>query len=108
PKLKQLMALESSLEPVVRDGIVLGKVVWVDHFGNLLTNIAAQHLRQNDITITCAGRTLPLVLTYADGNAGELTALVGSNGYLELAIPNGSAAEFLDAGAGLAVQVEVG
>ena len=40
--------------------------------------------------------------------AGEPLALIGSNGYLEIAVPNGNAASLLAGGPGDAVVVETG
>jgi S-adenosylmethionine hydrolase len=58
--------------------------------------------------VITAGRIVPLVETYAEAPPQQLAALFGSDGYLELAIKNGSAADFLDADTGLVVQVDLG
>jgi S-adenosylmethionine hydrolase len=53
-----------------------------------------------------AGRAVRGTLrTYAAAADGELLALVGSHGYLEVAVRNGSAAQLLGVGRGTAVQV---
>jgi len=41
--------------------------------------------------------------TYAEGEPGEVFALVGSAGYLEIVVRDGSAAEILQLGAGAPV-----
>ena len=87
-------------EPLVRrtpeatrraDGAVSGMVLTIDRFGNLITNL----MSRRGGTIELAGRSLPLVRTYADVAAGELVALVGSSGLIEIAVRDGSAAEAL-------------
>jgi S-adenosylmethionine hydrolase len=78
------------------DGTIEGEIVYVDRFGNLITNLAG--LAEG--TIGCAGRELPVRRTYGDAAPGELLALTGSDGELEIAVRNGSAADVLRVQAG--------
>lgn len=81
-----------------------GVVLHVDRFGNLVTSIAGETLGTRAVAVTLAGKTVQgLARTY--GEAVGLSALIGSNGYLEIALPNGSAASELGAGVGEAVVV---
>jgi len=90
----------------VRAGILTGSVVTVDHFGNLITDIEAQHLAPLEAREVCiAGRTLSLRRTYAEGRPGELMALVNSFDVLEIAERDGSAALTLGVGRGATVTV---
>jgi S-adenosylmethionine hydrolase len=78
------------------DGTIVGEIVYVDHFGNLITNISgvaggAARLRD---------RELPVRVTYASAQPGELLALVSSDGELEIALRDGSAARALQAAPG--------
>jgi S-adenosylmethionine hydrolase len=82
---------------------VRGTVLHVDHFGNLISAIRAADLPPGSRSVIAADRRLPLVRTY--GDQPELCALIGSGGYLEIALPNGSAATALNAGIGLEVTV---
>ncbi|MCI0651009.1 MAG: SAM-dependent chlorinase/fluorinase [Planctomycetes bacterium] len=82
-------------------GGVRGEVIYRDHFGNCITNI---RLDENAAgTARVAGKDLPLSSHYAQAARGELVALRGSSGYLELAVREGSASERfgLDRGAGI-------
>lgn len=88
------------LSPVVRrtpeakrlpDGGIAGEVITVDRFGNAITNCLG--LRGG--TVEVAGRAFPIVRTYADAAPGTATALCGSNGLIEVAVRDGSAAELL-------------
>ena len=93
-------------EPVAGEGAVRGEVMHVDRFGNAITNIPASILtRLDDIRVRAAGHDLALLRTYADTGVGEPLALVGSNGYVEVAVREGSAADALGLGRGDAVRV---
>ena len=93
--------------PVKRDGGLLGKVIYVDRFGNLVTNIADKELAGWErVHVEICGKVIDrLSQYYAQG--GSLAALIGSAGYLEVAVKNGSAAEELKAGVGTPVSVSV-
>jgi hypothetical protein len=88
------------------NGIIAGQVLHIDHFGNLITNIKEDDLpgKPDELIIDINGKNIKgLVKTYAD--AGGLCALIGSSGYLEIALPDGSAADITGASAGDAVRV---
>jgi len=73
------------------DGSLAGRVVHVDAFGNLITDVRGEDLPPGEITVEVRGRPIKgLRRTYAKGIG--LMALVGSSGYLEVALPGGSAA----------------
>lgn len=88
------------LDPVVRrtpearrgaDGSVIGEVIGIDRFGNAITNLIAPR----GGWIVAAGRTFPILRTYADAEVGDLMALVGSSGFVEVARRDGNAAQSL-------------
>jgi S-adenosylmethionine hydrolase len=84
---------------------VLGEVITVDHFGNLLTN-----LDQASVggfaggRALVAGRSLRHVRTYADAAPGELLALINAFGVLELAEREGNAERTLGVTRGAVVE----
>lgn len=95
------------------DQSVEGEVIIVDHFGNLVTNIPVTALRgAEDIHVTVKGHRISglsrAFQQMEDTPKTQLVALIGSNGYLEIALPNGSAAALLAVGAGEPVQVTKG
>ena len=93
-------------EPVAGEDGVRGEVVHVDRFGNAITNIPASMLPEaGEARVHAAGRDVALLRTYADAEAGEALALMGSSGYVEVAVREGSAAEALGLGRGDAVRV---
>lgn len=85
-----------------------GAIVKVDRFGNLISNIGAQMLERisgERPPLVSIGNhdPVPLVPTYGSVPAGTLCALVGSSGFLEVAVNGGSAARLLKAGRGARV-----
>lgn len=109
PSISRLVELDLPA-PHVEPNRITGEVVWIDGFGNLITNITAAMLAaisdHSRATIEITGRTIHGVdRTYGDRAAGTLMALVGSSGYLEVAIANGSAAKQLHADAGTQITV---
>ncbi|MCY4455024.1 MAG: SAM-dependent chlorinase/fluorinase [Chloroflexi bacterium] len=93
-------------EPVAGEDGVRGEVLHVDRFGNAITNIPASMLPEaGHARVHAAGRDLALLRTYADAEAGEALALIGSSGYVEVAVREGSAAEALGLRRGAVVRV---
>lgn len=87
---------------VAEDGTIHGEVVHVDRFGNLITNLSRELLPLGrQLCVQIAGREVRgPVENYAQVSEGELLALFGSSGYLEIAARNGNAAVALHAGPG--------
>jgi S-adenosylmethionine hydrolase len=83
-----------------------GRLLQVDRFGNLISNIPEGMLDREIVSVRLAGRTIPhLNETYSAGRG--LVALVGSHGYLEVAWRNGNAAKVLGVGFGETIVVEL-
>ncbi|MCA8966077.1 MAG: SAM-dependent chlorinase/fluorinase [Planctomycetes bacterium] len=75
------------------------RVVHVDAFGNLITNLPAA-TAGNFAAIAVAGRQVAVHGTYGEVPDGEMLALVGSFGFWEIARNGGSAAKLLGVGRG--------
>ena len=98
--------------PVARlaDDAMVGDVLRVDRFGNLVTNIDRKAF---DTFTQAAGielfvgehRVARLVSTYADAPDGEVCALFGSTDHLEIAVNAASAAERLQLTRGAVVKI---
>ena len=84
-------------------GTLHGVVIHVDRFGNLITTIGPAAVATG-ATIRIADRTIIGLAPHFQQNA-PLIALLGSSGLLEIAVPNGSAAELLGVGVGATVEV---
>jgi S-adenosylmethionine hydrolase len=91
-------------EPVREEDGIAGRVIHVDRFGNLVTNVPGAWIRASDL-VEVADRAIPLRSSYGMANPGELLALVNSDGRLEVAERDGSAADTLGIGRGHAVRV---
>ena len=92
---------------VDKDGAIHGQVLHVDRFGNLITNLTHELLPQRQqLRVQIAGREVRgPVETYAQVGEGELVALFGSSGYLEIAVRDGNASAALRAARGTVVTV---
>lgn len=79
-------------------GELVGQVIAIDRFGNAITNLAgiAGELR-------VAEQSIPLRRTYADLAAGEVGAVIGSSGLIEIAVRDGRAADVLELSRGTTV-----
>ena len=82
----------------VSDGKLAGQIIKIDRFGNAITNIPEDALPTSVSTYeiqigqTCLTR---INRAYAESEVGELLAIVGSFGLLEIAVNGGSAVERL-------------
>jgi S-adenosylmethionine hydrolase len=88
-----------------------GVILKVDRFGNLITNLhiddfAGVKTRPFELRIGLE-RIRRLALTYSETAIGEVFAIVGSSGYLEIAANQASAARTLGCGAGAGVEIEI-
>ncbi len=68
-----------------------GVIIHVDGFGNLISNLRLTPGRWGSVEF--GAHRVPLARTYGDVAAGELVAVCGSSGFLEVARNGGSAAE---------------
>ena len=86
-------------------GEIEGEVIYIDRFGNLVTNISEAEL-SGECNVEVEGRTIHgLVLSYAAAAQGELLAIIGSTGRLEISVNQGDAREELAAVRGTRVRV---
>lgn len=84
--------------PAQTGGAALGAVIHVDRFGNLITNIPEAWAR-GAIEVELDGRGVGrLRPAYGAVQPGEPVAVIGSSGFLEIAVRDGSAAAELSAG----------
>lgn len=86
-----------------------GETLAADGFGNLVTSIRAEDLAgAAPAGVEVGGRRVRWVRTYGEASAGELVALLGSGGRVELAVREGSAAAVLGRTRGVPVTVSFG
>jgi len=92
---------------------VIGVVLHVDRFGNLVTNISKECLeklgvKEGDLINVKIGKEklcIRLCSAYGEVSMGEALAVVGSHGFLEFSVNLGDAAESFKAGAGTHIEV---
>ena len=87
---------------------VWGSVQYCDRFGNLITNIPGTVVEGQAWAIVVGDREIPGVLSYSDRDPGGLLALVGSHGWVEVAVNGGSAWAQLQLNYGDVVEVWLG
>ncbi|MEA3306559.1 MAG: SAM-dependent chlorinase/fluorinase [Elusimicrobiota bacterium] len=72
---------------------ILGKVIAIDNFGNVITSIDQKYIRAKSI-FTISEKTIKgLKLTYASVDEGADLALIGSFGFVEFSVRGGSFAK---------------
>jgi len=91
--------------PVANESRIVGTIIYVDRFGNLITNIRADQVSEDSIVRIMGKEIRGIALSYGDHPKGSLLAIIGSSGLLEIALACDSAALRLKAGIGQAVEV---
>jgi S-adenosylmethionine hydrolase len=71
-----------------------GEIIALDQFGNAVTNLPGQEVQPGSV-LEVRGQRLPLGITYAAVPQGDPLALVGSHGFVEIAVNGGSAVAVL-------------
>lgn len=71
---------------------IQGRIVYSDHFGNLITNIR-MNPEVSDANFWLNGQSIPFHKTYADAADGEIFTLLNSMGRYEIAVKNNSASQ---------------
>lgn len=99
-------------KPVATGNILKGRVIFVDHYGNLITNVSHQQFKAfgQKRSFVIKGRPsdpiTEIEMAYSDVNEGEMVALFGANGLLEIAIRQGHAANLLGMGMDDVITIE--
>ncbi|MCK4571642.1 SAM-dependent chlorinase/fluorinase [candidate division WOR-3 bacterium] len=81
-------------KPRMIDSTLIGEIIYIDHFGNLISNINEDILPSSDIEIEIKGKKIEgLSRNYEEGKDKGLLALInGGFGLLEVALYKGNAA----------------
>jgi S-adenosylmethionine hydrolase len=93
----------SATQPQWEQAALVGEVVYVDGFGNLITNVSLRHVKEvRELTkrpnplIKIAGQSIDgLVRSYAEGDHAAPRALINSDGQLEIFCKEASASALL-------------
>ncbi len=97
-------------EPRWEGGVLVGEVLHVDRFGNLVTSLRGTALAElgpeEAWAVEIEGRSLgPPVRSFSEGPSGASAAILGSSGRLEIFVRRGSARNLLGAGRGTSARV---
>ena len=100
-------------DPKMNGEKLIGKIVYVDHFGNLITNITPTDLHtfrsvtKRQVRAISLGEIViqGLKTHYAEGALGVPEALINSNGLLEIFVKQGRAADRFDVKIGQGIEV---
>ncbi|MGB3512734.1 MAG: SAM-dependent chlorinase/fluorinase [Microcoleaceae cyanobacterium] len=85
---------------IITDSGIEGCVQHIDHFGNIITNIPSSYIKGKTWSVAVekdeqfsSYQTIGSGNNYAECKQGELIAIIGSHGFVEIAA-NGSSAQF--------------
>lgn len=88
-----------------KDDSVMGCIQYIDRFGNLVTNIPQSYVKGNNWSVEIKARKIKARETYSDVKLGELIALIGSHGWVEVAVNSGNAKLELNVDNGCQVRI---
>jgi S-adenosylmethionine hydrolase len=93
--------------PEIKDKSIVGQVIYIDGFGNIITNIEKNQIKSfleyDKKIMIFTGRKkikLPFVKTYSSVKKEEILATIGSNNHLEISVNQGNASKLLNVKAG--------
>ncbi|MGC3976174.1 MAG: SAM-dependent chlorinase/fluorinase [Nitrospira sp.] len=100
-------------EPSWDQHVMAGEIAYIDRFGNLISNLTAYHIREvrgvtkrADPYIRIGGVTIDrLVPSYGEGSPDTPQALINSNGYVEVFLKEGRAADRLNVARGARIEL---
>jgi S-adenosyl-L-methionine hydrolase (adenosine-forming) len=92
-------------QPQQTEGVIAGRVVYIDHYGNLITNIPSQDVPDGAHCIVGSTEAGFLSNTYCSVSAGNPVVIRGSHGFIEVSLNQGAADEHFQADVGTSVFV---
>ena len=107
PKIADPVTLSDIIPTYLDEKTLEGAVIYIDHFGNIVTNITAESAGR-EFELDIAEQTITDIREqYAGAPANQLFAIIGSAGLIEISINGGLAAEILKVKTGAAVIVRI-
>lgn len=92
-------------EPLQNGQEISGYIQYIDHFGNLITNISSDQVQGKTWSVVIDQQPILGSPTYSSSQVGEIVALISSEGWLEIAVNGGNAQSQLQLNWGEKVQV---
>jgi S-adenosylmethionine hydrolase len=109
--------IQDYLRPAFEQPVRSGKHTWngtilrIDHFGNIITNFRVSDfpdLDRRDFALAIGPHQVTVAAhNYTESGPGELFAIAGSSGYLEVSVRQGSAARLIGCVTGAGVELNV-
>jgi len=108
--------LLTEIESKITEGRVSGRVIHIDRFGNSITSIHIEDIKEKNTYASRAsvfiygrkkGQILKIHRSFSDVKIGEALAYWGSSGFLEIAVRNGNASQLLKLGLRDMVELEL-
>ena len=101
PALTDIVRLESLEPTAINENTFEGRIIHIDRFGNCVTNFTRETLESRGVAtawrMTISGQEISSLRSFfADSGPNEAFAVVGSAGFIEICVRNGSAAELLN------------
>jgi S-adenosyl-L-methionine hydrolase (adenosine-forming) len=77
---------------------ITGEIIYIDHFGNLVSNIPADDVSRIEVKEIQIGaqKIQKLSSSYQEQAPGQVLAIIGSHGFLEIAVNAGHASQVLE------------
>ncbi|MGK7941169.1 MAG: S-adenosyl-l-methionine hydroxide adenosyltransferase family protein [Crocosphaera sp.] len=99
--LGESIAIDSLVELPLEDAEIIenkieGFIQYIDQFGNLITNISSHQLIDQNWSIMINRQNIKSGVTYGDVAPGEMISLIGSHGWVEIAVNGGNAEKILN------------
>ena len=93
-------SVQTLFRPAVSDNVIKGMVIYIDNYENVITNITEKIFMQvrkgRKFIVEFRGEQIEEISkAYMDVPVGEIVALFGSTGYLEIALNQGNASSLL-------------
>lgn len=85
---------------------IVGCIQYIDRFGNLITNISSTYLKNKSWCVRIGSVRINSYRTYTEVYLREILALIGSHGWVEIAVNQGNAQLQLQVELGRKISVE--
>ncbi|MDJ0726698.1 MAG: SAM-dependent chlorinase/fluorinase [Prochloraceae cyanobacterium] len=89
----------------ITDTGIIGSIQYIDRFGNLITNIPEISLKNKNWGLKLKNEIVLSSQTYSDRLVGRIVAIIGSHGWVEIAVNSGNARSTLGANWGDRVEI---
>ena len=88
-------------QPKITENEIIGEIIWIDNFGNAITNVSMETLKSTSFNTKCTIQIAGIKIDhlsnfYDESDIGSTLALANSSGNIEIAVNQGSASSTLN------------